>query len=164
MAETSFSKGSCLFVVSILVGSFGLVWYFFIGPQLRHDKLVKHGVQSPGRLLSVEETGTTINDSPELELAIEFQRKDGALDTSTCTFTPTLRTIHLYQPGTQVTAAYDPEDPDEITVVSLGGAMILPGASIPNSASDMVEKTKRQMDSLKQRIDSMTNEMKRLKR
>ncbi len=160
MAEKSFSKGSCLFVVAILVGSFGLVWYFFIGPQLRHDKLVKHGVQSPGRLLSVEETGNTINDSPELELVIEFQRKDGSLDTSTCTFTPSLRTIYLYQPGTPVTAAYDPEEPDEITVVSLGGDQ----SSVPGKASDMVEKTKRQMDSLKQRIDSMTNEMKRLKR
>lgn len=166
------SKKGCLFAGAMIAIALGMVWYFFIGPQIHHDRLVKHGVQAPGRLLDVEETGTTINDSPELELTIEFQLKDGRLDTSVCTFTPSLRSIHLYQPGTSVTAAYDAEDPDEITIVSLGGPSptgslppgMLPPGTLPNDASEIVEKTKRTLDSMKQQIDSMANAMKKLHR
>ena len=62
------------------------LWFIFIGPQILHDKLVEKGIRAPGRLIDLDETGTYVNDSPELELVIELTRKDGTLDTATCDF------------------------------------------------------------------------------
>ena len=34
------------------------LWFIFIGPQVRHDRLVEKGIHAPGRLLDLDETGT----------------------------------------------------------------------------------------------------------
>lgn len=130
------------------------LWFFFLGPQMRHDKLLEKGIQVPGRLLSVDETGTYINDAPELELVIEFQRKDGVLDTSTTDFVPSQRTLHYFQEGTQITAAYDPGDPNEITVVNVSSGPSNFGSQ-PGQAGNMMDSLKHVMDSLKHFADSL---------
>ena len=90
------------------------LWFFFIGPRMRHERLEKSGVRAPGRLLNVEETGTEINDSPELELTIEFRRADGRLDTATTDFVPNRRSLHLFQPGVDIVARYRPSREDAL--------------------------------------------------
>jgi hypothetical protein len=131
------------------------LWFIFIGPQIRHDRLVEKGVHAPGRLIDLDETGTYVNDSPELELVIEFTRKDGTLDTGTCDFVPSRRTIHMYQVGAVVTASYDPEDPEEITLVDIAPpASQMLQMQAPSGAS---------VDSLRRAVDSMAAELKRLK-
>jgi hypothetical protein len=132
------------------------IWFFFIGPQMRHDRIAEKGIRAPGRLLMVEETNTTINDVPELELTVEFTRKDGTLDTAVTDFVPTRRTLHMYQDGIGVTAAYDPEDPDEITILEIGGPVrgVMNGA--PATAAPNV-------DSLRHVADSLTAEMEKLR-
>ena len=131
------------------------LWFIFIGPQIRHDKLVEKGIRAPGRLIDLDETGTYVNDSPELELVIELTRKDGTLDTATCDFVPSRRTIHMYQVGAVVTTAYDPEDPEEITLVDIGppASQTLQIQASPNAS----------IDSLRRAMDSMAAELKRLK-
>jgi hypothetical protein len=133
------------------------IWFFFIAPQLKHNRLVDKGVRAPGRLLSVEESGTVVNESPELELVVEFTRKDGVLDTSTTDFVPSLRTLHMFQPGVSVTAAYNPEDPDEITVVELGTSPMQ--VTMPDgttySAQSVADSLRRTTDSLRRALEEM---------
>lgn len=135
------------------------IWFFFIGPELRHRRIVNNGVQVEGRLLSVDETGTTVNDAPELELTVAFTRKDGVLDTSSTDFVPTLRTIHLYQPGTLVKIAYLEDDPDEITMVAIsndaptGATTRTPSAEAGGSSQPTA--TQRKLDSLQRLYDSV---------
>ena len=131
------------------------LWFFFIGPQIRHDRLAEKGIRAPGRLIDLDETGTYVNDSPELELVIELTRKDGTLDTATCDFVPSRRTIHMYQVGAVVTTAYDPEDPEEITLIEIG-----PPAS---QTVTMQVPSRASVDSLRRQMDSMAAELKRLK-
>lgn len=147
----------CLLGLIIPVLVITPLWFFFLGPKMRHDKLVEKGIQVPGRLLSVEETGTYINDAPELELVIEFQRKDGVLDTSTTDFVPSQRSLSFFQEGTHITAAYDPEDPDEITVVNISTGLSAPGLQ----SNNMVDSLKRMMDSLQHFADSLLKTVKR---
>lgn len=130
------------------------LWFFFLGPKLRHDQLMKKGIQVPGRLLAVEETGTVVNDSPELELTVEFTRKDGVLDTSQTDFVPSRRSIHLFQEGAGVMAVYDPEDPEEITISALSTAPAqAPSAMM--SADPRVDSLLRVADSLRRFADSV---------
>ena len=135
------------------------LWFFFIGPQMRHDHLVEKGIHVPGRLLDVEETGNTYNDSPELELTVEFTRKDGVLDTASADFVPSRRSLHLFQPGVGVMAAYDPEDPEEITVVTLSTAPT-PSLAAHPVADPRVDSLLRVTDSLRRMADSMLREAK----
>ncbi len=143
-------KGTTFLLVLIPAMVLLPLWFLFLGPKLRHDKLLKNGRQVSGRLLDVEETGTVINDSPELEIVVEFKREDGILDTSTTDFVPSLRSIHLFQTGSRAVVAYDPEDPEEITIVSLGGSEDAPPA--PGSSAPAMERT---VDSLRQIADSL---------
>ena len=114
------------------------LWFFFIGPRMRHERLEKSGVRAPGRLLNVEETGTEINDSPELELTIEFRRADGRLDTATTDFVPNRRSLHLFQPGVDIVAAYDSSDPHEVTLVDFRSTA--PPGFAPASAVDSLRR------------------------
>ena len=132
------------------------LWFFFIGPSMRHDRLVEKGVHVPGRLIMVDETGTVVNDSPELELTVEFTRKDGVLDTAITDFVPSRRSLHMFQEGVAVKAAYDPEDPTEITVVELSTSpMQTVAVPMPAQASSV--------DSLARIADSLRLEVEKLK-
>jgi|GEM_PF-2196341 len=154
------SRGGYLLGLIIMVAVLLPIWFFFLGPKLRHDRLVEKGVRAQGRLISVEETGTVVNDSPELELVAEFTRKDGVLDTATTDFVPSLRSLHMYQPGTGVTVAYDPDDPEEITIVSLG--VVVPDVSVHlPQLNGTIDSLRRTMDSLRRFADSLVRSVKR---
>lgn len=147
-------KGVGIAVVTMILLGLLPFWFFMIAPAIRHDRLMDKGVRAKGRLLAVEETGTHINDVPELELVVEYTRADGALDTTTTDFVPTMRSLHLYQPGTLVTAAYDPEDPDELTIIDLTTSpMQFTVTSTPTAA-----------DSIARVADSLRRELERLQR
>jgi Protein of unknown function (DUF3592) len=138
------------------------VWFLFIGPMIRHDQLVKNGIKAEGRLLSVDETGNTFNDAPELELVIEFKRQDGRLDTATTDFVPSLRTLHYYQAGVKVTTAYDPEDPEDVTVVDLetSGPAASPAAQVGHVPADnTADSLRRVSDSLKRALEELQSKV-----
>ncbi len=128
------------------------IWFLFIAPQIRHNRLSKNGIRAEGRLLMVEETNTTINDVPQLELTVEFRRKDGSLDTAVTDFVPTRRTLHMYRDGIGVVAAYDPEDPREITILEIASGPSGVMATTPNVNVDSLRHV---ADSLKAEIEKM---------
>ena len=70
MSDTTTTKKSrpWKFLLVIVPIAFTLLplWFFIFGPQLRHDRLMEKGIRAQGRLLNVDETGTVVNDSPEL--------------------------------------------------------------------------------------------------
>ncbi len=170
MTEQPTAKRGKKWILGLIIPAFVflMVWYFFIGPSVRHNRLVEHGIKAEGVLIGVEETGTVVNDSPELELTIQFHRADGTLDTATTDFVPSLRTLHMFQEGVPVVAAYDSTDPEEITVVSLGSAPVAtqpaPGAgqattqapaATPANSSAKVDSLMRVADSLRRYADSL---------
>jgi hypothetical protein len=140
-------------LVSLLIPLLG-IWFFFLGPKMRRDRLIEKGVHVPGRLLDVEETGTMVNHSPELALTIEFTRPDGRRDTATTDFVPKQSSLYKFQPGAAITAAYDPEDPKDITLVSIESPGGFPGAHSPAGMD---------ADSLRHVADSLQEELRKMK-
>lgn len=104
-------------LIPVAVGA--VFWYIMEVPRAQRERIIENGIHVPGRLLSVEETGARINKSDELELVIEFQRKDGVLDTSATDFVPARRLQRLFVPGAPVTVAYNSANPDEIALVTI---------------------------------------------
>lgn len=156
-------KGGRVWMLGLMIPATVLLplWFFFIGPQLRHDRLVENGVQVQGLMIDVEETGTVVNDSPELEVTVAFTRKDGTLDTASCDFVPSRRSLHHFNPGVAVMIAYDPEDPEEITLVELNTAT--PTApQVNTSAGTSIAEEQRKSDSLRKALEEMEARLKRL--
>ena len=160
--RTPARKSPALFVgLGIAACVIAPLWFIFIGPQMRHDRLVEKGIKVPGRLLAVDESGTTINDVTELELLVEFTRKDGKLDTAETDFLPTMRTMHMFQEGAGVVAAYDPEDPSEITITEISDGRAPAGGNamgVMNNGPN-VDSLAHLADSLKQEMEKMKKEM-----
>lgn len=150
--------------IGVIIAALALLpfWFFVFAPQIRHDELLENGVRGRGRLLTVEETGTVINEVPELELVVELQRADGTLDTATTDFVPTRRSLHLFQDGAAVTVAYDPEDPAELTIVDLTTSPVQYVGTQP-AAGTSPGAMPASADSLRRLADSLRVELERLR-
>jgi hypothetical protein len=98
-----------------LIG-FAVVWFIFMRPMQERRKLRDTGIRVPGMILDVEATNTRINKSPELELTVEYRRRDGLLDTGKTLFVPTRSMIRRYYPGVAVIVAYDSTQPTHFTI------------------------------------------------
>jgi Protein of unknown function (DUF3592) len=141
------------------LGGFAIMWFVFMRPMEEREKLRETGLKAPGRLLDVETTGTSYNKSPELELTVEFRRKDGVLDTATTYFVPVKRMLYRYHPGVDVTVAYNPANPDEVTIDGIAGPGDAPaghtashGGAVPDGEVDALRRT---TDSLRRVADSL---------
>jgi hypothetical protein len=147
-------------VIASLGVAIAPLWFFWIGPKIKRDALLSHGIRANGVLLRVEETGTSVNRVPELELTTAFTRADGKRDTASTDFVPTMRTLSMYQPGVTVTIAYDSADPHSYTITALntGDAYSTPGAS-GRYASPAVNA-----DSLQKFNDSLRDALKALQK
>ena len=104
--------GGGLFLLSLVTSviSIFLINYFaFLQPYLEARRLKKVGQRAEASILSVWDTGSTVNDNPVVGMKIEFQAQGAAV---TATFSTPISRIqtHLYQPGQKVTILYDPRD------------------------------------------------------
>ncbi|MEO6049362.1 MAG: DUF3592 domain-containing protein [Candidatus Kapaibacterium sp.] len=152
----SFGWIFALFIIGVTVTP---IWCFFVGPSIRHNRLVSSGIAAHGTLLDVEETGTMVNDAPELKLTVAFIRRDGKPDTATTDFVPSIRMSGYFQQGAMVAIAYDPKDPKEITVTEIGTSSTAPALGISSARDEIL----RQSDSMKRSLDSMSRELNQLK-
>lgn len=154
--KRSFGWIFALFIIGVTVTP---IWCFFVGPSIRHNRLVSSGIAAHGTLLNVEETGTLVNDAPELKLTVAFIRRDGKPDTATTDFVPTIRMIQFFQPGAMVAIAYDPKDTKEITVTEISTSSTAPALGVSSARDEIL----RQSDSMKRVLDSVSRELKQLK-
>ncbi len=80
---------------------------------------IKDGVEAVARVLKVWDTGTTINDDPEVGLLLEFTSPEGApLQVEARTVVSRLQ-VALVQPGIEAEIRYDPHKPRRLRVLTL---------------------------------------------
>lgn len=154
--RTGFSGLAFLPVIIIaFVGA--IVWFVFIGPGMRQDRLEKEGIRMKGVLMKAEETGTVVNDHPEYELTVAIQRPNGKIDTAETTYIPSITEAALLQQGVNVMVAVDSTDPKDFTIVAVermqyGGA---PAANSPNmdSLNAMMKQLQDSMQAMSKRLN-----------
>ncbi|MDB5034045.1 MAG: hypothetical protein JWQ98_1286 [Chlorobi bacterium] len=134
-------------LLSLLVPglAFIAVWYFMTASGRERSRLIEKGVHVPGRLIAVEETGTLINRSPQLLLTMEFRRLNGRLDTAQTKFVPGLRRIQYFQPGVEITVAYDTAEPKNATLFDFKNGTA-------DASAGTIDSLRRANDSLKREI------------
>jgi hypothetical protein len=92
----------------------------------QNSSVLKTGVSAPAVILNVEDTGTTMNDSPQVRLTLQVTPSMGApFQAVTTTFVGRLQ-IGMITPGSPCTVRYDPNDPTKVAIEHLGPAVIRP--------------------------------------
>ena len=90
----------------------------------QNSTLIKTGVSAPAVILNAEDTGTTMNESPQVRLTLQVNPAYGpSFQAVTTTFVGRLQ-IGMITPGASVTVRYDPNDITKVAVESLGTPVI----------------------------------------
>ena len=122
-----FTVGTILCVcVSTLVplGIAGFFLFRMFKNMNQNSTLIKTGISAPAVILNAEDTGTTMNESPQVRLTLQVNPAYGpSFQAVTTTFVGRLQ-IGMITPGSPVTVRYDPNDTTKVAIESLGTPMI----------------------------------------
>lgn len=111
--------GIGFFLITFLPLLFGSMWYLgrgFGGDSKRMRKLMEHGVQAQAEILSVEDTGVTMNDIyPMVRLRLRVHSQTGApFEAQVETF---VSRVNIPRAGDTVRVVYNPADPKNLMLV-----------------------------------------------
>jgi hypothetical protein len=117
----------CVGVSTIVpLGVTGYFLYRMFKNMNQNSGVLKTGVSAPAVILSAEDTGTTMNESPQVRLTLQVNPAYGpSFQAVTTTFVGRLQ-IGMITPGSHVTVRYDPNDMTKVAIESLGTPVIKP--------------------------------------
>lgn len=114
---------SGLFTVAMLAGTGFLVYKVFgntFKSMAGNSAVLKTGVSAPATILSVEDTGVTMNYSPQARLTLQVTPADRAPFQAVATTFIGRMQIGMIIPGATVTVRYDPNDLSKVAIESIG--------------------------------------------
>ena len=110
-----------------------LIFGKFFKRQAATAKLMQTGEAAQGQILSIQETGTRINDQPEVAVALMVMRPGQAPYQVQTTVVVSMLMIPRLQPGMTVPVKVDPMNPQSVAIdkTSLGmGGMAMGGVQV----------------------------------
>lgn len=109
--------------------------------QARMAQLAEHGRRCPGRVLSVDDTGVTINNNPRVRMTVRAEPPgEPPFD---LVKTATVSRVQIPRPGDRCTVFYDPADRQSkngITFDPVPGSPPAPAQGVPHEDGDPLEK------------------------
>ena len=113
--------GSILAAACAGLTAFSL-WFFF-HDEVRNNRLRAGGVRAEAVILSVEETGVTIQGNyPQARLRLLVQPQTGESYEATTKCLMNRLEVPAYQPGNRIPVVVDPKDPTRVSVDQAFGA------------------------------------------
>ncbi len=97
--------------VIVIVGLSQFWW-----PNYQRKQLIETGIQAPAQIASIQLTGSTYNDQPQVILTVNVQPMQGAAFTSKAKMVIHPMNILHFQPGARVTVYYDPNDKTNVAI------------------------------------------------
>jgi len=143
-----------ILVIAALALGVGVYWFF---RRSRHRQegeaaaqkfarrafILEHGKRGEARILSIERTGLSINNQPEIRFTMEFDLQDGrALEIKAERIVDIIE-IPRVQPGNTVPVAYHPQNPMEFEILwdERAGAKTGAGAALMSGEEEPVSST-----------------------
>jgi uncharacterized membrane protein len=80
---------------------------------------IRNGVTAPAKVLSVSDTGVSVNDNPQVKLLLEVKPRDRAAFQAETRMLVSRLNVSLVQPGVSAEVVYDPVNPTRIQVTNL---------------------------------------------
>ena len=114
----------CLITVVTLAGT-GFIIYKVFGSTFKNmagnKNLVKTGVSAPGIILSVQDTGVTMNDNPQARIRVRVMPMGGEAFEAEVTQIIGRFQVAMYVPNASLMVRYDPADKTKVAIESIGG-------------------------------------------
>lgn len=102
--------------VALSLAVVGLVVWFLVRPILRNRRILRQGVPSEGKIISIQETHVYVNNKPQALIHLEVQsRQFGVYPAQTKKVLSPFE-IPQYQPGAKVRLKIDPQDPQQVAI------------------------------------------------
>ena len=104
-------------IVALSVGLLAFCLWFFFHDEVRNNRLRTGGVRAEAVILSVQETGITIQGNyPVARLRLLVQPETGESYEATTKCLMNRFEIPAYQPGNRITVVVDPKHPTRVSV------------------------------------------------
>ncbi len=112
--------------VSLVIGGavFWSVWRTMFPPD------IKNGVTAQAKVLKVWDTGTTLNENPQIGLLLEVTPSMGAVFQAEAKTIVSRLQVALVQPGVAAEVKYDPQNPKRIRVLSIDVDSAAPSGAV----------------------------------
>lgn len=86
--------------------------------NIREETLLRNGISVEAVLLSMTETGTTMNNAPEIEMELSLNLPDGGTRVVRHRCFVSILNLARLSPGDRLQVTMDPEDPDRMVVIT----------------------------------------------
>jgi hypothetical protein len=122
-------------VLVIVIAAMRPLFRAFFPPNIRD------GITAEAEVLEVRDTGTTINDDPQIALLLEVRPSMGAVFQAELKTLVSRLEVANYRPGCKAVVLYDPNNPKRMVLQS-----IEPATSLAGSAEDRLTELNRLRD------------------
>ena len=104
---------SCLFTLVILAGTGVLIWWIMkrVSPN---QNILQYGIPAQATIRQVWQTGTFINENPQVGMQLEVRPPGGAPYVAQVNVVVPLINIPQFQPGTVVPVKISPTDASKV--------------------------------------------------
>jgi hypothetical protein len=80
---------------------------------------IKNGIEAKAEVLEISDTGTTLNENPQIKLLLKIKKPDGATyEAEVKTLVSRLNAANV-RPGCQAEVKYDPANPKRVQLIKL---------------------------------------------
>ncbi|MBN1632676.1 MAG: hypothetical protein JW917_00750 [Ignavibacteria bacterium] len=111
--------------ILLIIGIFLVVFFVFIYPMivkpaLLQSRLKKTGKKATAKIIKIQDTGTTVNDNPQVKLTVEVTPEYGTPYTTVFKQVISRLEVHLFKPGVLLNVLVDPKDREKIILDTFG--------------------------------------------
>lgn len=147
--------GTGLIITVAMIFSFSLVYFVFIKPGLEYNRIIKTGKMAQATIISVNETGTRINNQPLVKFEVSVSMEGALPYAATIKSVVSYLNVSQFQPGAIFPVMVDSVNPQKVVFIKSGDIpanQVLANAS-PEKLKELEIKLL-EMDSLNQSIRS----------
>lgn len=111
--------GQILAIASIVIVVAVVLFSTFFVLRTIMPARIKNGISAPANVLSVSDTGVSVNDNPQVKLLLEVTPRDRAAFQAETKMLVSRLNVSLVQPGISADVIFDPTNPARIRVTNL---------------------------------------------
>ena len=117
-----FISFACAGVITIVsLGAMGFFIYRAFGGVMKNNNVLKTGVSAPGVILSVQDTGGSMNDNPQASIRLRVMPAgQEAFEAETTMYVGRFQ-IAMFVPNAAVMVRYDPADKTKVAIETING-------------------------------------------
>jgi len=116
-----------------------VVIFVFVVPMVRQNRLLRSGRPAKAVIARVFDTGTTVNQHPQVRLELDVRRPDGTTYRAATTAVVSRLQAPFYQPGQTVEVRFDPKNPARVALVEMAAPEAAPSPAVPEIQSALLE-------------------------